>query len=216
MVADSYNDVDSASDANARPLSSCSGYSGSESVASGSMRFAFWLPSDSQSQVSRSSAASDSRPTETSSQCSFTSCLSSRAKSTVSAMSNLSRGQSVEDASREQVLLDASLCSQLVRDLHEETGMSVTDLFELDQAGILEQIPRNDEGEISSVGSMKKHMDGTCAPCIFWFNGHCPKLLKCSFCHFRHPGQKAKRYKSNKRTRAILRGMKEPQDDATE
>jgi len=175
-----------------------------------------------QSQVSQSSEPScqlSDDITESCSQCSFSSCLSSQAESTSSAHSQLAWtvwGLSLEGAqgnSEEHLLPDLSLCSQLVRDLHEETGMAVTDLLELDQAGILEQVPRNDEGEMSSVGSMIKHMEGTCTPCVFWFRGCCHRSLMCSFCHFRHPGQQTKRHKPNKRTQAIQRGMKEQQEE---
>lgn len=159
--------------------------------------------------------------TDSSSSCSLTSCLSSsEEEDTVSTPSDSPGldvpaafwGQSVEDEQGEHLLLDVSLCSQLVRDLHEETGAAVMDLLELDQAGILEKIPRNDEGQISSVGSLMVHTNGTCFPCVFWFRGMCPKSVMCSFCHFRHPGQKVKRHKP-KRSQVILRGVTEKQAD---
>eukprot|EP00930_Biecheleria_cincta_P072791 TRINITY_DN60130_c0_g1_i1.p1 TRINITY_DN60130_c0_g1~~TRINITY_DN60130_c0_g1_i1.p1 ORF type:complete len:229 (-),score=27.53 TRINITY_DN60130_c0_g1_i1:11-697(-) len=180
-------------------LSSCSG---SESAYSTDMRFAFWLPSDasledgweSESEASQSLASSSRScyrdAMETSPTGSFTSCLSSQARSTVTANSCVSQAFGG--------LQQLSQCSQLVCDIHDETGMAISDLLELDRTGILAQIPRNAEGEITSVGSITKHMDGTCSPCIFWFKGKCPKLVQCSFCHFRHPGQKARRQKSNK------------------
>jgi len=108
-------------------------------------------------------------------------------------------------------------CSHLVKALHEETGLDVKDLQELESEGILQQIPRNDQGEISSIGS-KKHSLGDCTPCIFWFRGICTKGLNCTYCHFRHEGQKSKRHKPNKRTRQALRELKlkNEQEEASE
>eukprot|EP00931_Biecheleriopsis_adriatica_P106490 TRINITY_DN8092_c1_g1_i8.p1 TRINITY_DN8092_c1_g1~~TRINITY_DN8092_c1_g1_i8.p1 ORF type:complete len:242 (-),score=34.01 TRINITY_DN8092_c1_g1_i8:39-764(-) len=110
------------------------------------------------------------------------------------------QGNDVDD-----VLPEGVLPGSLVDLLQKETGLPFADLIQLDSAGILSHIPRNDQGEISSVGSMKNHFDGTCVPCIFWFRGQCTKSLKCSHCHFRHPGQKAKRHKPSKRSRQFLR-----------
>lgn len=181
-----------------------------ESMSSSCRAFEDALGSQSQALLSSISSCRlrDDDATESSSQCSstsqaWTSCMSSEADDTVSDSSDVPGlylpsailGQSVEDDQGEQLLLDASRCSQLVWDLHEETGAAVMDLLELHEAGILEKIPRNDEGEISSVGSLMTHMNGTCFPCVFWFRGICPKSVACSFCHFRHPGQKAIRNK---------------------
>lgn len=120
---------------------------------------------------------------------------------------SLSQDGAVRD-SRKITPVDVVSCSQLVLNLHKETGMPFEDLLELDGAGILEKIPRNDEGEISSIGSLHKHAEGTCTPCIFWFRGRCTKFLNCSRCHFRHPGQKPKRHKPHKRLREARREMK--------
>eukprot|EP00930_Biecheleria_cincta_P101260 TRINITY_DN9288_c0_g1_i3.p1 TRINITY_DN9288_c0_g1~~TRINITY_DN9288_c0_g1_i3.p1 ORF type:complete len:285 (-),score=46.22 TRINITY_DN9288_c0_g1_i3:33-887(-) len=90
---------------------------------------------------------------------------------------------------------------------HEETGLAVSDLERLYQTGALQMIPRNDEGGATSVGSLK-HAAKQCVPCIFWFRGICTKSLLCTYCHFKHPGQKAKRHKPNKRTRQLIREAK--------
>lgn len=101
----------------------------------------------------------------------------------------------------------------IVAKYQKETGMAVSDLEGLYQSGTLQLIPRNVEGGLSSVGSLK-HAVQTCVPCIFWFRGICTKSLLCTYCHFRHPGQKAKRHKPNKRTRQLIRDAKSAEQAA--
>eukprot|EP00931_Biecheleriopsis_adriatica_P044059 TRINITY_DN25177_c0_g1_i1.p1 TRINITY_DN25177_c0_g1~~TRINITY_DN25177_c0_g1_i1.p1 ORF type:complete len:269 (+),score=40.85 TRINITY_DN25177_c0_g1_i1:53-859(+) len=95
----------------------------------------------------------------------------------------------------------------LLDTLHQETSWPIAGLEELQRDGVLEKIPRNDEGEISSVGSIQ-HAEGTCIPCAYWFRNICTQSLTCTYCHFRHPGQKNKRKKPNKRTRELIREAK--------
>jgi len=75
----------------------------------------------------------------------------------------------------------------LVDQFHCETGMEIHKLQTLDNQGLLAQIPRNEEGEISSLGSAK-HDLRECLPCVFWFKKQCAKGLLCDYCHFRHKG----------------------------
>lgn len=161
----------------------------------------------------------------TMSQASFTSCDLSPVWSGASMRSAQHPFWKPRDVLYTHVLTGASSvqdaplppCSHLVKALHEETGLDVQDLQELESEGILQQIPRNDQGEISSIGS-KKHSLGDCTPCIFWFRGICTKGLNCTYCHFRHEGQKSKRHKPNKRTRQALRELKlkNEQEEASE
>lgn len=97
--------------------------------------------------------------------------------------------------------------SALVESLLYETGLPLHTLMQLEESGILGQIPRNEEDQISSIGSMKEHFEGTCSPCIFWFRGECSNSLLCRWCHFRHEGQKSRRYKPNKRVRIARRAQ---------
>lgn len=99
----------------------------------------------------------------------------------------------------------------LLTTFHLETGIPVAILKNLEQSGVLAQIPRNDEGELSSIGSFT-HPEG-CAPCLFWFKGMCTKSIQCKYCHFRHSGQKNKRIRPSKRTRRKLRENHEGGDD---
>lgn len=195
---------------------------------------------ESMSRTSFASCAKTQRPThrclwtsgnvpsrdtsDTMSQASFTSCDSSSVFSATSIWSAPRAPSEPQDVAHANVLVETSCvkdaplppCSHLVKAHHEESGMAVQDLQELESKGILEQIPRNEQGELTSVGS-QSHLLGTCTPCIFWFRGICAKSLKCTYCHFRHPGQKAKRHKPNKRTRQVLREMKlkQTEEDAT-
>merc|ERR1719329_2055890 len=54
------------------------------------------------------------------------------------------------------------------------------------------QIPLNENGELSSVGSMA-HSSGRCSPCIVHFQLMCVKGVGCSYCHLSHAGQRKKR-----------------------
>lgn len=98
--------------------------------------------------------------------------------------------------------------ASLVEQLHCETGMDIHNLQILDNQGLLVQIPRNDEGEISSIGSTN-HDIGGCAPCLFWFKKNCAKGLMCDYCHFSHAGQKNLRIRPSKKTRMRMR-MSDP------
>eukprot|EP00931_Biecheleriopsis_adriatica_P046095 TRINITY_DN26451_c0_g1_i1.p1 TRINITY_DN26451_c0_g1~~TRINITY_DN26451_c0_g1_i1.p1 ORF type:complete len:290 (-),score=48.83 TRINITY_DN26451_c0_g1_i1:43-912(-) len=116
----------------------------------------------------------------------------------------------------ERLQLEGEGCSPegcLVDELQRETGLPLEDVLQLEREGVLSRIPRNDEGEITSVGSLL-HGDGNCFPCVFWFRGECQKSLKCDYCHFRHPGQKVKRFKPNKKTREMLRALRHDDEGA--
>lgn len=74
---------------------------------------------------------------------------------------------------------------------------------ELDDQELMFMVPRNDEGELASLGSINH--PGNCSPCIFWFRGLCGKGVRCEFCHFRHQGQRNKRIRPSKNTRMQMR-----------
>lgn len=99
-------------------------------------------------------------------------------------------------------------------------GLPLTeeDLEELARSNRLEQIPLNEHGELTSLGSIQ-HASGKCLPCLFWFKGACAKAVQCSYCHVKHPGQKNKRIRPSKKTRVHMRkaGMgAEDKDDPGE
>jgi len=101
----------------------------------------------------------------------------------------------------------------LLMQIHAETHLSIVDLQALEAQGLLKRIPRNDSGELASVGSIN-HFDGMCSPCLFWFRKVCKNGLICSYCHFKHDGQKKKRIRPSKKTRAQRRGRSEHADSA--
>eukprot|EP00931_Biecheleriopsis_adriatica_P070948 TRINITY_DN4477_c0_g1_i7.p1 TRINITY_DN4477_c0_g1~~TRINITY_DN4477_c0_g1_i7.p1 ORF type:complete len:368 (+),score=27.83 TRINITY_DN4477_c0_g1_i7:102-1205(+) len=76
---------------------------------------------------------------------------------------------------------------------------------DLDDETLLSLVPINTEGEPSSVGSFKH--PGSCSPCNFWFKGLCSKGVRCTYCHFRHEGQKSKRIRPSKNTRLWKRSL---------
>jgi len=75
--------------------------------------------------------------------------------------------------------------------------------------GVLQHIPHDENGELTSVGSIY-HVSRTCKPCLFWYKKSCVKGLKCRHCHIAdHPGlkNKNKRIRPSKKTRMQMRGM---------
>eukprot|EP00931_Biecheleriopsis_adriatica_P012735 TRINITY_DN113943_c0_g1_i1.p1 TRINITY_DN113943_c0_g1~~TRINITY_DN113943_c0_g1_i1.p1 ORF type:complete len:154 (-),score=15.31 TRINITY_DN113943_c0_g1_i1:25-465(-) len=56
---------------------------------------------------------------------------------------------------------------------------------EAEVAALLPKVPRNEDGDPTSVGSYG-HPE-TCSPCIFAFSpAGCIKGVRCRYCHFRH------------------------------
>lgn len=89
--------------------------------------------------------------------------------------------------------------------LHRRTpSASLAELEALDREGLLEKMPRAEDGSLTSVGSAR-HAEGKCAPCLFWFRKSCSKGLRCSYCHIRHEGLRNKRIRPSKQTRIKLR-----------
>lgn len=71
-------------------------------------------------------------------------------------------------------------------------------------AEILAQIPRDEAGRLTSMGSVG-HEDGDCTPCPFWFKGVCLRSLACRHCHFMHEGQRPRRLRPSKQGRQRLK-----------
>uniref|UniRef100_A0A7S0AEE1 C3H1-type domain-containing protein n=1 Tax=Pyrodinium bahamense TaxID=73915 RepID=A0A7S0AEE1_9DINO len=72
------------------------------------------------------------------------------------------------------------------------------------QGDLLARIPRNENGELTSIGSIC-HEVGGCNPCPHWFKGVCANGLACKHCHFLHDGQRPRRLRPSKQARARLR-----------
>ncbi|CAJ1332944.1 unnamed protein product, partial [Effrenium voratum] len=72
-------------------------------------------------------------------------------------------------------------------------------LMKLSDAELEKMVPLNESGERTSIGAL--HHPNSCTRCIFWFRNVCEKGIRCEFCHFRHPGQVAKKIRPSKSTR---------------
>eukprot|EP00931_Biecheleriopsis_adriatica_P039899 TRINITY_DN2281_c0_g1_i1.p1 TRINITY_DN2281_c0_g1~~TRINITY_DN2281_c0_g1_i1.p1 ORF type:complete len:407 (+),score=112.92 TRINITY_DN2281_c0_g1_i1:98-1222(+) len=93
-----------------------------------------------------------------------------------------------------------------VQKMHMETGLPIEQLQELDNKGVLAKIPRDDQGKLSSVGSLK-HSAGGCSPCVYFSSrGSCNMGIKCGYCHLQHEGEKEKPQKMKQRMRQAQRG----------
>lgn len=97
--------------------------------------------------------------------------------------------------------------TNLVEEIHRHTGVPIAILEALHKDGVLQKVPRNDQGEISSIGSIL-HASNTCSPCLFWFRKSCSKSIQCGYCHFRHAGQKNKRIRPSRKARLQMRAYK--------
>ena len=58
----------------------------------------------------------------------------------------------------------------------------IQQLQELAASGLLENVPRAENGELASVGSIYHHT-GACAPCTYWFKSSCKYSIGCRYCH---------------------------------
>lgn len=72
---------------------------------------------------------------------------------------------------------------------------------EEDWPSLMARIPRDEDGQLLSAGSIHHH-DGTCKPCVF-FNSEkgkqCENGIYCRFCHFKHEPKKRQRLSKKKR-----------------
>lgn len=82
---------------------------------------------------------------------------------------------------------------------HPEEAPYVEDEEE-DEETLLARVPRDDKGELLSIGSIH-HDEGTCKPCVFAFHEtkRCENGVRCPFCHFMHPPKKRVRLCKKKR-----------------
>lgn len=69
---------------------------------------------------------------------------------------------------------------------------------------VLQNIPRDSSGQLTSVGSIA-HADSSCSPCAYWFKGVCAHGVACRHCHLVHDGQKRKRLRPSKQARQRIR-----------
>lgn len=97
--------------------------------------------------------------------------------------------------------------AQIIHKFQQETGMSESLLEALFDNRVLLNIPRNEDGDLLTIGSMS-HPE-KCKACVFWYKGSCNKGIVCEFCHFLHDGQKKKRIRLSKRTRVARKAQED-------
>eukprot|EP00403_Amphidinium_massartii_P002363 CAMPEP_0178385578 /NCGR_PEP_ID=MMETSP0689_2-20121128/8103_1 /TAXON_ID=160604 /ORGANISM="Amphidinium massartii, Strain CS-259" /LENGTH=428 /DNA_ID=CAMNT_0020005861 /DNA_START=18 /DNA_END=1301 /DNA_ORIENTATION=+ len=99
----------------------------------------------------------------------------------------------------------SSTVDRLVNDVHKETAIvPKVVLRELAKQGILQVIPRDHKGQITSVGSLL-HAKSACRPCSFWAgHQHCTYGIACTYCHFPHVGMEHRRLRPSKQMRVRL------------
>lgn len=103
----------------------------------------------------------------------------------------------------------------LINALHFELNEPMGVLESLAEQGVLQKIPRDEQGHVTSVGSINHFStDGSveqCNPCVFWYKSRCTKGILCNHCHFVHKGQKSKRLRASKHSRQRM--LKESLDN---
>eukprot|EP00928_Gymnodinium_smaydae_P013157 TRINITY_DN14803_c0_g2_i1.p1 TRINITY_DN14803_c0_g2~~TRINITY_DN14803_c0_g2_i1.p1 ORF type:complete len:212 (-),score=7.82 TRINITY_DN14803_c0_g2_i1:99-734(-) len=103
---------------------------------------------------------------------------------------------------------------ELVHSVQIETGAPIEALSQIAYRGVLQRIPRDQHGRMTSVGSIG-HGEKKCAPCIFWFRHECVKGVLCSHCHMLHEGQTDKRIRMSKRKRLQQKRMMEQSENSS-
>jgi len=71
---------------------------------------------------------------------------------------------------------------------------------------IVKHAPRDSEGNLTSIGTIPHYLlplGEQCKPCVFWFQELCRKGVSCLHCHSLHDGQKVKKIRPCKATRAL-------------
>lgn len=80
---------------------------------------------------------------------------------------------------------------------------------ELSHDVLLDRVPRDSNGELTSIGSLK-HEDNACSPCLFWKQHRCKKGMLCEFCHMeQHRNEKVKSIRASKSTRERQKALAE-------
>mmetsp|Transcript_13216 Transcript_13216/g.30080 ORF Transcript_13216/g.30080 Transcript_13216/m.30080 type:complete len:255 (+) Transcript_13216:48-812(+) len=93
-----------------------------------------------------------------------------------------------------------------VTEIDAETGSTVPRLVlhTLAREGILQQVPRDSSGLLTSVGTIL-HKRGRCSPCAFWISGRvCLHGVACMFCHSHHELDATERLRPSKQMRVRM------------
>lgn len=71
---------------------------------------------------------------------------------------------------------------------------------------ITKHVPLDSEGNVTSIGTIPHYLNPLgeqCKPCVFWFQQVCRKGESCLHCHTLHDGQRIKKMRASKSTRAL-------------
>eukprot|EP00403_Amphidinium_massartii_P039248 CAMPEP_0178438298 /NCGR_PEP_ID=MMETSP0689_2-20121128/35515_1 /TAXON_ID=160604 /ORGANISM="Amphidinium massartii, Strain CS-259" /LENGTH=180 /DNA_ID=CAMNT_0020060685 /DNA_START=149 /DNA_END=688 /DNA_ORIENTATION=- len=94
----------------------------------------------------------------------------------------------------------------LVRQIDQEVGGAVplAILNTMARSGLLQRVPRDENGALTSVGS-SLHGTGRCIACAFWSSGRvCLHSVACTFCHFCNNQSEPERYRPSKQMRVRM------------
>jgi len=91
-----------------------------------------------------------------------------------------------------------------MEELQVSLGKTRTELEGMECAHLFGQIPRDEDGRLTSIGSIS-HEVGACHPCAFWFKGVCGNAALCRSCHYVHAGQRGRRLRRSKQARKRMK-----------
>jgi len=92
----------------------------------------------------------------------------------------------------------------LILQFLRENGVEVDSLSLVDTETMLDMIPKDVDGQLTSMGALL-HSAGTCSPCLFRLKSRCNKSWRCTYCHLPHKVKRSKRIRPSKATRLQLR-----------
>lgn len=117
--------------------------------------------------------------------------------------------------------LQVSGATTPVEEVHEKPSVDAVDLYQrltsicdqrkavphcmVSSDQIVKHVPRDSEGNLTSIGTIPHYLaplGKQCKPCVFWFQAICHKGESCLHCHAVHDGQKVKKIRASKATRA--------------
>jgi hypothetical protein len=115
-------------------------------------------------------------------------------------------GPSNQEAQQPEQAEDSADPTQLEVDVHSEEGdlawqQGDQDVTDDELSALIPHIPLGENGELTSVGSIK-HVEGSCKPCAFVYTRvGCKKNIRCEFCHILHRRKDRRRLGRQKRER---------------
>mmetsp|Transcript_65658 Transcript_65658/g.129390 ORF Transcript_65658/g.129390 Transcript_65658/m.129390 type:complete len:205 (-) Transcript_65658:126-740(-) len=99
--------------------------------------------------------------------------------------------------------------SSHILDFLREKGIEVASLEAVDTEIMLDMIPKDEDGQLTSVGALI-HENGKCSPCLFKLKNRCNKFWRCAYCHLPHKLKKNKKLRPGRAARLQLREKARP------